>query len=410
MEFRFTGIDLYSLNQRDWNAFYHVSHRLNPAMGLCALAIRLLTAASGCLMFFMTVGILVSEDASPWSAMIPAVLCVLNLSVAIGYRRYAAFLTRRRLTQPGETMSVTIDDSGVTDRTGGVTTRYEFSTLYAVCWYRDVYLLFINKKSALILPERYRSGGSSGELRRFLEEKTGKPLRCCGRQGPEASDAAAVPNDAAAVGEEADVEFRVEQTYERRDFAGLVTAVGYRQERNRRGRLLWKALKAVLGIWALFAGVRGLLMLWTDGEEIFGPGAGPAEMLTVVLPCLVITVCGACLLLSLWRTPFGAGASWKNYPEKGERLTYCLTEGGVTCLSAGSRLEVDYSRIQCVLEDRERFYLFVDRQAAHMLRKDGFTRGTPEAFREFIARKTGRPAEPMGRTGCVGAEDRPGKR
>ena len=226
MEFHFTGIAPYGLGRKDWDAFYHVSYRLRPTTGLTALAIRLAAAVGGVLMFFMTVGILVSEDSSPWSAVIPAVLCVLNLFVAIGHRWYVIWLTRRRLTQPGETMSVTIDAAGVTDRTGGVTTHYEFSSLYAVCWYRDVYLLFVTKRSALVLPERYREGGSGGELLRFLEDRTGKPIRYFGKDRPR------VPDAAATVREETGMESRVEETYEKKDFTGLVTAVRYRKEKN----------------------------------------------------------------------------------------------------------------------------------------------------------------------------------
>lgn len=392
MEFHFTGIDLYGLQQREWDAFYHAAHRLCPAEGLAALAVRLLTAVGGALMFFVTVGILVSEDSSPWSALLPAVLCVLNLSIAVGYRWCAAFLTRRltgqRMARPGETMSVTINDGGVTDRTGGVTTHYEFSALYAVCWCRDVYLLFVNRRSALVLPERYLEGGSGGELLRFLEEKTGKPVRYFGKDRP-----AVLCAGPAEAEKGSSVEFRVEETYEKRDFTGLVTAVRYRKERGRRGGRLWKITKAALGIWAVSAGVRGLALLWMDSAEIFGPRVGGAGMVTMVLPCLVLMACGLGLLLSLCRMPLGAGASWRSYPEKGKPLVYCLTEDGVTCRSAGSRLELDYSRIQCVLEDRERFYLFVDRRAAHILRKDGFAQGAPEDFPAFIAQKTGQPVE-----------------
>ena len=152
-------------------------------------------------------------------------------------------------------------------------------------------------------------------------------------------------------------------------------------------------LKAALGIWAISAGVRGLALLWVDGAEIFGPSVGSVEVLTMVLPCLVMIVCGALLLLSLSRTPAGTGSSWRSYPEKGKLLIYRLTDDGAACQSAGSLLNFEYSLIQCVLEDRERFYLFVDRRAAHMLRKDGFAQGTPEEFRTFITQKTGQPVE-----------------
>lgn len=189
------------------------------------------------------------------------------------------------------------------------------------------------------------------------------------------------------------MEFQIEETYSKQDFAGLVAAVQYRMDRRRRGKLLLKLIKAVLGIWALAAGISGFAMLLKDGTEILGADAGTAGAMTVVLPCLVLSVCGVYLLLSLRRTPLGAGAAWRSYPEKGKLLTYRATEDGVICQSEGSRLNFAYSLVQCVLEDRERFYLFVDQRAAHMLRKDGFVQGAPEEFRAFITQKTGQPVE-----------------
>ena len=74
-------------------------------------------------------------------------------------------------------MAITIADSGVTDQTGPVTTQYAYGAFTGIFYCRDVYLLFLPGKRALLLPERSRTGGSSPDLRRFLEEKTGMPVR-----------------------------------------------------------------------------------------------------------------------------------------------------------------------------------------------------------------------------------------
>ncbi len=58
-----------------------------------------------------------------------------------------------------------------------VTTQYAYSAFTGIFYCRDVYLLFLPGKRALLLPERSRTGGNSPELRRFLEEKTGMPVR-----------------------------------------------------------------------------------------------------------------------------------------------------------------------------------------------------------------------------------------
>lgn len=174
MAFQFS-YRLSDLEKQDWKAFYRCLYRLRPLMGLYVLALRVLAGFGAAVMFFVTVGILADSDAR--SAVTPAVLCLVNLSVAIGYQRAVIYFGKRRLRDAGESMTVTIDDSGVTDRTGGVTAHYDFSALYALYWCRDVYLLFISKRAALVLPERFREGGSSAELYQFLEEKTGKSIK-----------------------------------------------------------------------------------------------------------------------------------------------------------------------------------------------------------------------------------------
>lgn len=175
MEFRF---ELPQGPQKhDWKAFYHVYYRVNPGAGVKVLLLRAAAGILGVFLLLLVIGILVSEDSSPGRAVVPGVLCLIQLCYAIGVHPLTVWAGRRNQVSPNAPMTVTIDETGVTDQTGAITTHYEYQAFYAICYYRDIYMLFISPKAALILPERCREGGSSPELRRFLEEKTGKSIR-----------------------------------------------------------------------------------------------------------------------------------------------------------------------------------------------------------------------------------------
>ena len=49
-----------------------------------------------------------------------------------------------------------------------------------------------------------------------------------------------------------------------------------------------------------------------------------------------------------------------------------------------------YDKVQAVCETGEYFILLLDSRHGQVYAKEGFTRGTPMAFRDFISRKTGK--------------------
>ena len=175
MEFCFDLPDGYS--KSDWEAFFRVLYRVYPGIRLRHTAVRLLSAVVGVFNFFLTVGLLVSEESRLSSAVLPAVLCLVTLAYAVGFRRLILWTSRKHTPGAQERMTITIADTGVTDQTGPVTTQYAYGAFTGIFYCRDVYLLLLPGKRALLLPERSRTGGSSPDLRRFLEEKTGMPVR-----------------------------------------------------------------------------------------------------------------------------------------------------------------------------------------------------------------------------------------
>lgn len=175
MEIRF---DLpHGPEKSDWKAFYHVYYRLNPTVRFLSLLFRLVCGVLCFLMAFMVVGILLSEDSSPVNAVIPAVLCLLLALYAVRFQLLAVWWSKRNMVSPNERMTVTVNEAGITDQTGAITTNYEYQAFYAICYYRDIYMLFLSQKTALLLPERFREGAGSAEFKRFLEEKTEKTVQ-----------------------------------------------------------------------------------------------------------------------------------------------------------------------------------------------------------------------------------------
>lgn len=175
MEFRFELPNGYS--KADWSVFFRTYYRINPATRWGHLLVRVLCVAAGLLNFLLLVGILVSEESSLLTALVPAVLFFAALVYSVGFPKILIWSSRRRMGTAGQAMTVTIADDGVTDQTGGITTHYRYDAFYGVFYCQDRYVLFVSKKSALILPERHRVEGSSPELRRFLEDKTGTSVK-----------------------------------------------------------------------------------------------------------------------------------------------------------------------------------------------------------------------------------------
>lgn len=146
MEFRFDLPDGYS--RSDWEAFFRVLYRVYPGIRLRHTAVRLLSAVVGVFNFFLTVGLLVSEESRLSSAVLPAVLCLVTLAYAVGFRRLILWTSRKHTPGAQERMTITIADTGVTDQTGPVTTQYAYGAFTGIFYCRDVYLCCFCRENA----------------------------------------------------------------------------------------------------------------------------------------------------------------------------------------------------------------------------------------------------------------------
>ena len=164
------------MEEQDWKVFYHVYYRLNPWARVLRFLLRLMALCAGGLMALIVIGVAVSGD-PPRQAVIPSLIgltCVLGVLFFDRLNRWSA---KRRSLGEGKPMVVTIGEEDVKDETGSVVTRYGYDAFFRVCYCRDTFLLFLNAQTALVLPERARTGASSLELQQFLEQRTGKTIQ-----------------------------------------------------------------------------------------------------------------------------------------------------------------------------------------------------------------------------------------
>ncbi len=147
----------------------------------------------------------------------------------------------------------------------------------------------------------------------------------------------------------------------------------------RRGRYLFeKIFHIVLGLWCLIAG--GLLLL------IFSKLDTSQRVIAVAAPVIGVLS----LARGLFFSRLGAWASRKMMVEGTNRWTIRFGEEGLSGESGdGVQSAYPYAKVRAIYETQEYFLLQIDKLHCIILDKNGFTQGTCEAFRPFIAERTG---------------------
>lgn len=72
-----------------------------------------------------------------------------------------------------------------------------------------------------------------------------------------------------------------------------------------------------------------------------------------------------------------------------------LNEAGV---EVENGLKIPYKKIDRLVEDEAYFYLFQDKQTAVMLPREGLTPANPDRFKAFVAKKSGKEWETVGKS------------
>ena len=178
--------------------------------------------------------------------------------------------------------------------------------------------------------------------------------------------------------------FEVKSMYEESDFIALQKA------RNRKNKYRWISgiagkiscfITGVILIPALLYGIYRV-MIWEE-----------KSFLTTVAGLLFCF-----MLLSTYTLIFTGIVKvskilWRNYADRVDPFTLDFAEEFLTSTDPLSQSRYEYAVIKDIWEDNSRFYLHMYHGLIIILRKNAFTQGDPEQFREFIAQKTGKAVE-----------------
>ena len=95
------------------------------------------------------------------------------------------------------------------------------------------------------------------------------------------------------------------------------------------------------------------------------------------------------LVIVVWEDRLNGRFRAKHVLPDAREVTASFGPDGYTHVSKASDSRFTYDQIRMICETPEHFLFYLDRSLGQIYRKDGFTKGTAMAFREFIAQKTG---------------------
>jgi hypothetical protein len=181
------------------------------------------------------------------------------------------------------------------------------------------------------------------------------------------------------------MEYQVRMAYEEEDVAAMVRTLNYRRRPEKNLRLAEKIGYPIFGVVLILVGISFLV-----GFVSSTPAGVVAALIGVV--CII----GGIVLLSRSNIRAMEKRSWKQFPNKGLILTYTFykdhfeEEDEVT-----GQHSYDYLTLASANEDENHIFLFTERNAGHIIRKDKFLVGDPEKFKDFIRRKCAITIDPI---------------
>lgn len=98
-------------------------------------------------------------------------------ALAIFFHRGTAWRSKRMLMTGEEPLSVELEEEGVRGRGKMGESFYRYSAVIGAYYYRERYFLFLDKRHAVLLPERALVQGEPAALRIFLKDKLGKEIK-----------------------------------------------------------------------------------------------------------------------------------------------------------------------------------------------------------------------------------------
>jgi len=93
------------------------------------------------------------------------------------YYRYGAWKSRRMLLKNLGSISISLNEKDIHELTSRSEARFSYHLIQEVCFYKNTYIVFLDKKHAFILSLNKLSAGQPDLLAMALEERCGKAVK-----------------------------------------------------------------------------------------------------------------------------------------------------------------------------------------------------------------------------------------
>lgn len=145
--------------------------------------------------------------------------------------------------------------------------------------------------------------------------------------------------------------------------------------------LIWRLIGLAIAVFMIGMGTLALFSM--SNMEIFG---------VIYLLCGIAA--GVWSLFLYWIRAWGVQRFFMNGTQK-QSFAFGEDSYEVTVEGIVEHGREEYGEVLRLVETKDYFLLFMEKNAAHILPKRNLTGGTPEQFRAFLEEKTGRTAQQM---------------
>jgi len=125
--------------------------------------------------YLATGGLLLSAGSVAVGLVLLAV-GVLFAAASLFYHQGIAWRSKRMMVEGEGTFTVSLEEESIRGRSGKGESSYPYSAVMGAFRYQGRYFLFLDKRHAMLLPERGLTQGDPAALKSFLEEKLGKEI------------------------------------------------------------------------------------------------------------------------------------------------------------------------------------------------------------------------------------------
>lgn len=126
---------------------------------------------------YLAMGWLLFSSGSKLVGVILFVAGVLFLALSLFYHQGTAWRIKRMMVEGEGEFTVTLGEESVHGKSVKGESSYPYSAVVGAVHYRERYFLFLDKRHAMLLPERALTNGDRAGLRSFLTKKLGMEIK-----------------------------------------------------------------------------------------------------------------------------------------------------------------------------------------------------------------------------------------